>query len=79
VITHPPPTHHGKAVRIYYITQVGTHPPRFAAVTNWPEAVATSYERYVQNQLRERFGFDAVPVRISWRPKRRKGDDPTPP
>ena len=52
---------------------------RFAAVTNWPDAVATSYERYVQNQLRERFGFDAVPVRISWRPKRRKGDEPTAP
>jgi predicted GTPase len=48
-------------------------------VTNWPDAVATSYERYVQNQLRERFGFDAVPVRISWRPKRRKGDEPTAP
>ncbi len=74
---HPPPTNQGKAVRVYYISQVGTHPPRFAAVTNWPDAVATSYERYVQNQLRERFGFDAVPVRISWRPKRRKGDDPT--
>lgn len=74
---HPPPTNQGKAVRVYYISQVGTHPPRFAAVTNYPEAVAVSYERYVQNQLRERFGFDAVPVRISWRPKRRRGDDPT--
>lgn len=73
---HPPPTHLGKAVRVYYITQVGTHPPRFAAMTNHPEAVATSYQRYVQNQLRERFAFDAVPVRVSWRARRRRGDAP---
>jgi len=73
---HPPPTNDGKAVRVYYISPVGTHPPRFAAVANYPESVAVSYTRYVSNQLRERFGFDAVPVRISWRPKRRKGDEP---
>ena len=36
----PPPTHLGKAVRIYYITQVGTHPPRFAAITNHPRTRA---------------------------------------
>lgn len=71
---HPPPTHLGKAVRIYYISQVATRPPRFAAITNFPEAVATSYQRYIQNQLRERFHFDAVPVRVSYRPKRRRVD-----
>lgn len=72
---HPPPVNDGKAVRVYYISQVGTHPPRFAAVTNFPESVAVSYQRYVQNQLRERFGFDAVPVRVSWRAKRRRDDN----
>jgi len=71
---HPPPTQNGRAVRIYYITQVGTHPPRFAAVTNHPEYVAPSYQRYVQTQLRERFGFEAVPVRVNYRPKRRSGE-----
>lgn len=71
---HPPPTNQGKAVRIYYISQVGTHPPRFAAITNFPEAVTPSYQRYVQSQLRERFGFDAVPVRVSYKPKRRRED-----
>lgn len=71
---HPPPTNLGKAVRIYYVSQVGTHPPRFAAVTNYPDAVNTAYQRYLQNQLRERFNFDAVPVRVSFRPKRRRGD-----
>ncbi|MBL8603365.1 MAG: ribosome biogenesis GTPase Der [Myxococcales bacterium] len=71
---HPPPTNLGRAVRVYYISQVGTHPPRFAAMTNFPEAVAVSYQRYVQNQLRERFGFEAVPVRVSWRARRRRGE-----
>jgi GTP-binding protein len=73
---HPPPVHASKAVRIYYITQVGTRPPRFAAITNFPDAVSPAYQRYVQNQLRERFQFEAVPVRVSYRPKRRKGDLP---
>jgi GTP-binding protein len=71
---HPPPTSQGKALRIYYISQVGTHPPRFAAVTNYPEAVPMGYQRYVQNQLRERFGFDAVPVRVTYKPKRKRED-----
>ncbi len=69
---HPPPTQNGKAIRIYYISQIGTHPPRFAAVTNFPESVAMSYQRYIQNQLRERFHFEAVPVRVSYKPKRRR-------
>ncbi|MFO0647477.1 MAG: ribosome biogenesis GTPase Der [Polyangiales bacterium] len=71
---HPPPTQSGRAVRIYYIAQVGTHPPRFAAVTNHPEYVAESYARYLQNQLRERFGFEAVPVRVSFKAKRQRED-----
>jgi GTP-binding protein len=71
---HPPPTASGRAVRIYYISQVGTHPPRFAAVTNFPEYVHPSYSRYMQAQLRERFGFEAVPVRISFKPKRKRED-----
>jgi GTP-binding protein len=69
---HPPPTQNGKAIRIYYISQIGTHPPRFAAVTNFPESVAASYQRYIQNQLRERFHFEAVPVRVSYKAKRRR-------
>ena len=71
---HPPPTQSGRSVRIYYVSQVGTHPPRFAAVTNFPEHVAPSYARYLQNQLRERFNFEAVPVRVSFKPKRRRED-----
>ncbi|MDO9017451.1 MAG: ribosome biogenesis GTPase Der [Deltaproteobacteria bacterium] len=80
VITkHPPPVHAGRSPRIYYISQVGTHPPRFAAVVNYIEAMAESYARYMQNQLRERFGFEAVPVRVSFRAKRKRDDLSGPP
>lgn len=69
---HPPPVQGNRSVRLYYVTQVATRPPRFAAVTNFPENIATSYDRYLKNQLRERFGFDGVPVRVSYRAKRKK-------
>ena len=76
---HPPPVHSGRSPRIYYISQVGTHPPRFAAVVNYIEAMAESYARYMQNQLREHFGFEAVPVRVSLRAKRKRDDLSGPP
>jgi len=69
---HPPPTQGGRAVRIYYVTQASTRPPSFVAVTNYPDRVHFSYKRYVINQLRERFGFEAAPVRVFYRPKKKK-------
>ncbi len=69
---HPPPVQGNRSVRLYYVSQVGTRPPRFAAVSNFPEHVAVSYDRYLKNQMRERFGFEGVPIRISYRAKRKK-------
>ena len=69
---HPPPTQKGKPVRIYYVTQAETKPPRFVVVTNEPEAVHFSYQRYVVNALRERFGFRGTPVRATYRRKNKK-------
>jgi GTP-binding protein len=69
---HPPPVQSGRSVRLYYVTQVATRPPRFAAVTNFPDNIAVSYDRYLKNQLRERFGFEGIPVRVSYRAKRKK-------
>ncbi|UJR86902.1 ribosome biogenesis GTPase Der [Sandaracinus amylolyticus] len=69
---HPPPTQKGKAVRLYYVTQAETRPPRFVIVTNEPEAVHFSYQRYVANALRERFGFEGTPIRLSWKRKTRR-------
>ncbi|MFO0558252.1 MAG: ribosome biogenesis GTPase Der [Polyangiales bacterium] len=69
---HPPPVQNNRSVRLYYVSQVGVRPPRFAAVSNFPESIAVSYDRYLKNQMRERFGFEGVPIRISYKAKRKK-------
>lgn len=69
---HPPPTQRGKMVRLYYVTQVSTRPPTFVASTNDPTIVHFSYQRYVVNSIRKRFGFEGTPVRVFYRRKRKK-------
>lgn len=71
---HPPPVHKGKSVRLFYVTQASTKPPTFVVVTNEPDAVHFSYQRYVANRIRERFGFEGTPVRVFYRPRRRRDD-----
>jgi len=67
---HPPPTMKNRAVRLYYVTQAEIAPPTFVAVTNAPDYIHFSYQRYVINQLRERFGFDGSPIRVRYRSKK---------
>jgi GTP-binding protein len=69
---HPPPTFHKRPVRLYYVTQASAAPPTFIVVTNEPRGVHFSYQRYVVNQLRERFGFEGSPVKVRYRGKSRK-------
>jgi GTP-binding protein len=69
---HPPPTLRGKPVRLYYVTQAETHPPRFIVMTNEPEGIHFSYQRYVVNAIRERFGFQGTPVRVTYKQKPRR-------
>jgi GTP-binding protein len=69
---HPPPTLKGKAVRIYYVTQVKVAPPTFVAMTNFPEGVGPAYQKYIQRELRTRFGFQGVPLRVIYRARRRR-------
>jgi GTP-binding protein len=61
---HEPPLYRGKRVKYYYITQVGIKPPTFVVFVNYPEGVHFSYLRYIENNLRESFGFHGTPVRI---------------
>jgi GTP-binding protein len=72
---HPPPIHRGKPVRLYYVTQTQVAPPTFTIITNYPDAVHFSYQRYVVNQIREAFGFEGTPVRVFYKAKRRREDD----
>jgi len=76
--TRPPPTMGGKAPRLYFITQTSVAPPTFVAMSNAPDSIHFSYQRYVQNQLRKRFGFAGSPIRVYYRQKRRRQDDPRP-
>ena len=72
---HPPPSMNNRPVRLYYVTQAQVRPPTFIVVTNHPEGVHFSYQRYVVNQIRERFGFRGTPLRVFYRPKNKKAGD----
>jgi GTP-binding protein len=76
IYAHPPPTSGGKLARIYYGTQVTTHPPRFIFHTNDPDLIAPSYRRFLENTLRSEFDFEGVPLTLEFRPRtREEGDD----
>jgi len=68
---HPPPSKNNRPVRFYYITQAQSRPPTFMVSTNHPDYVHFSYQRYVVNQIRRRFGFEGTPVRVRYRGKNR--------
>ena len=59
-----PPTDKGKRLKIYYMTQASTRPPTFVFFVNNAELFHFSYQRYLENQLREVFGLDGTPVRF---------------
>jgi GTP-binding protein len=61
---HEPPLYRARRVKYYYITQVAIKPPTFVVFVNYPEGVHFSYLRYIENNLREAFGFRGTPVRI---------------
>ena len=61
---NPPPAPKGRRVKLRYITQAGTRPPRFVVFGTRLDALPTSYERYLVNGIRRELGFEAVPVRV---------------
>ncbi len=63
-LSNPPKTHNGKRLKIYYASQVGVAPCVIVLFVNDPELLHFSYERYIENKLREAFGFEGVPIRI---------------
>jgi GTP-binding protein len=65
-----PPQTGGQEVGIYYGTQVGVAPPTFALVTNAPEAIPESYQRFLINGFRQVWGFGGVPIRLKLRRKK---------
>ncbi|NCI46889.1 ribosome biogenesis GTPase Der [Sediminibacterium soli] len=63
------PVVRGHSIKIKYVTQLPTHVPSFAFFTNFPDDIKTPYRNYLENQLRSRFKFTGVPVRIFFRKK----------
>lgn len=59
-----PPTDKGKRLKIYYMTQASTRPPTFVFFVNNSELFHFSYQRYLENQIRDIFGLDGTPVRF---------------
>lgn len=66
---YPPPAIKGKFIKIKYVMQLPTHTPAFAFYANLPQYIKEPYKRYLENQLREHFDFEGVPIRIFFRKK----------
>ncbi|OON96288.1 MAG: ribosome biogenesis GTPase Der [Epulopiscium sp. Nele67-Bin005] len=64
-----PPSDKGKALKIYYMTQVSVKPPTFILFVNDKELMHFSYTRYIENQMREAFGFKGTPIHFIVREK----------
>ena len=62
-----PPSDKGKRLKLYYMTQASTNPPNFVIFCNSKELFHYSYQRYIENQIRDTFGLDATPIKISVR------------
>ena len=59
-----PPSDKGKRLKIYYMTQIGTRPPTFVAFCNSKQLFHFSYQRYIENQIREVFGLEGTPMKL---------------
>lgn len=59
-----PPSDKGKRLKIYYMTQAATRPPTFVCFCNKAELFHFSYQRYLENQIREQFAMDGTPIRM---------------
>lgn len=64
VARNPAPADKGRRLRIYYATQVAIKPPTFVVFVNDPELMHFSYERFLENRIRETFDFEGTPIRL---------------
>lgn len=70
VKAHPPPSEGARLRKLNYITQIAEGPPTFLVFSNISRKVDASYERYLIHRIRDRFGFQGVPLRLVFRKKR---------
>jgi GTP-binding protein len=65
-----PPARGGRFIKFYYITQAQVEPPTFVFFSNYPKLVYSSYQRYLENKLRQEFGFTGTPISLIFKPRR---------
>ena len=69
ILMNQPPSDKGKKLKIYYVSQVGVKPPLFSFKINDRELMHFSYSRYLENRIREGFGFEGTPIKFVFRAK----------
>ncbi len=72
VAMQQPPSDKGKRLKLFYITQVSTKPPTFVLFVNKKELMHFSYQRYIENRIRDAFGFVGTPIRIFIRERKER-------
>lgn len=75
VSINPPPSHKGKQLKIYFMTQADIKPPKFLVFVNDPELMHFSYLRFLENKLRESFGFEGTPLKLVVRGRKEEDDE----
>ena len=73
VAMQQPPSDKGKRLKLYYITQVAVKPPTFVIFVNDKELMHFSYTRYLENKIREAFGFRGTSLKFFIRERKEKG------
>ena len=63
----PPRDRRGRELKLFYATQIGVEPPTFIGFVNHPEGLSTAFVRYLERQMREKFGFEGSPLKILFR------------
>ena len=70
VILHEPPSYKGKRLKIYFVSQQGIEPPKFTFSVNSKNLVHFSYERYLENKIRESFDLEGTPIEFEFKNRR---------
>jgi GTPase len=66
----PPHDRRGRELKLFYATQIGVEPPTFINFVNHPEGLSTSFVRYLEHQMRNKFGFEGTPLKLLFQPRR---------
>jgi GTP-binding protein len=67
----PPHDRRGREIKLFYATQIAVEPPTFVGFVNYPESLTAAFVRYLENQLRHKFGFEGSPLKLIFQPRHR--------